>query len=64
MLPAAFMGKDGGDSWNFFPMWSLRNLNYTESNKKTISYINQKKTRKYINFYNFLYKFSYFEIVA
>ena len=42
----------------FFPTKSLRNLNYTKSNKYVTSYIDKNThthTYKYIKFYNFIF---------
>ena len=51
------MPHSGGNK-NLFSGWSLKNLNYTKSNKKRTLYIDKekkkKKPHKYIKSYNFL----------
>ena len=61
LVNVIFLRKVVKDQWRlqeFFWEWSLRNLNYTKSNKKRILYIDKTHTHthtyKHIKSYNFL----------
>ena len=48
---------------NFFSRWSVRNLNYTKSNKKKLNILIKKKHGNTENLTISFYKFSYFEML-
>ena len=48
---------------NFFSRWSVRNLNYTKSNKKKLNILIKKKHGNTENLTISFYEFSYFEML-